>query len=80
METDGLKGYNIYKKYNDLEVMYKMELPIKVKRNEFTRTVNKRIEHEANNYYQQEVKEIKKLTDLNKYERNIKKRKVHRRT
>ena len=52
--------------------MYKIEQPINVKRNEFTQTVKRRIEQEANDYYQQEAKEIKKLRDLNKYKRNIK--------
>ena len=52
--------------------MYKIEQPIKVKRNEFTQIVKRRIEQEANDYYQQEAKEIKKLRDLNKYKRNIK--------
>ena len=50
--------------------MYKIEEPIKVKRNEFTQTVNRRIEQETNDYYQQDA-EIKKLRDLNKYKRNI---------
>ena len=52
--------------------MYKIEQPIKVKRNEFTQNVKQRIEQESNDYYQHEAKEIKKLRDLNKYKRNIK--------
>ena len=60
---------NFYPKYKDL---YKIEQPIKVKRNEFTQTVKRRTEQEANDYYQQEAKEIKKLRDLNKHKRNIK--------
>ena len=52
--------------------MYKIEQPIKVKRNEFTQTVKRRIEQESNDYYQQEANEVKKLRDLNKYKRNIK--------
>ena len=51
--------------------MYKTEQPIKVKRNKFTQTVKRRIKQEANDYYQQEAKEIKKLRDLNKNKRNI---------
>ena len=54
--------------------MYKIEEPIKVKRNEFTQTVNRRIEQETNDYYQQDA-EIKQLRDLNKYKRNIKREK-----
>ena len=63
---------NFYPKYKDLIEMYKIEQPIKVKRNEFTQTVKRKIEQESNDYYQQEAKEIKKLRDLNKYKRNIK--------
>ena len=55
--------------------MYKIEQPIRVKRNEIKRTVKRRIEQEANDYYQQEAKEIKKLRDLNKYKRNVKREK-----
>ena len=63
---------NFYPKYKDLIEMYKIEQPIKVKRNEFTQTVKRKTEQESNDYYQQEAKEIKKLRDLNKYKRNIK--------
>ena len=62
-------------KYKDLIEIYKIEQPIRVKRNDFTQTVNKIIEQEASDYYQQEAKEIKKLRDLNKYKRNIKREK-----
>ena len=75
-----LKTKNFYPKYKDLIEMYKIKQPIKVKRNEIKQTVKRRIEQKANGYYQKEAKEIKKLRDLNKYKRNIKKRKVYRRT
>ena len=63
---------NFYPNYKELLEMYKIEQPIKAKRNEFTQAVKRRIEQESNDYYQQEAKEIKKLRDLNKYKRNIK--------
>ena len=63
-------------KYKDLIEIYKIEQPIRVKRNDFTQTVKRRIEQESNDYYQLEAKEIKKLRDhLNKYKRNIKREK-----
>ena len=51
MGIDGLKRY-----YTRPD---KMEQPIKVKRNGLARAVNKKLEQEANRYYQQEAKEKK---------------------
>ena len=45
---------------------------MRVNRIDFTQTVKRRIEQESNYYYQLEAKDIKKLRELNKYKRNIK--------
>ena len=45
------KTKNFYPNYKDLLEIYKIEQPIKVKRNEFTQTVKRRIEQESSDYY-----------------------------